>query len=361
MKKLLALQGLRAIAAAMVVQVHAVDNYVLKALMKGADDPGMGRGFGGLGVQLFFCISGYIIFKSTDSLPAGAAHAINFIKKRLIRVAPIYWIITFFYIAKMLVEGNPASLQDTVKSMFFIPYTNDIGLMRPVVGVGWTLNYEMFFYALVTASIALFSRFRVVMIVAFLLAFILAGHLFAFEENPIRTTSLLLLANNWLMFFIAGLLVANLPKASSKLTLSWPLALLAACGAIMLHLVLSTLFTWYAAHTTWFSLAACASAVYLATNTQDAPLIDTWWSKLIVKAGDGSYSTYLVHGTILGFTARLAGKLTNHDLSMPFSILMVLVCSFIGYQVYKYIETPVIRLLSDRLLAPRPAAALREH
>jgi exopolysaccharide production protein ExoZ len=361
MKKLLALQGLRALAAAMVVQIHGVDNYVLKALNRGADDPGMGRGFGGLGVQLFFCISGYIILKSAENLPANVPAALNFIKRRLIRVVPIYWLVTFFYIVKFHLEGHPAMPADVFRSFLFIPFTNDSGLMRPVLGVAWTLNYEMFFYALMAVAVALFARWRVVMVITGLLSLTLVGQLLDLPPNPIRVTTWLLLANNWLLFFVVGLVVARLPSYVSMPHLAWQSAFALAAATIATHMVLSQSFAWYASHADWMAMGACGLAVLTATNTRDLAHGPNTWSDWLVKAGDGSYSTYLVHGTILGFTARLVGKYTTEDWSMPFSFAMVLVCSIAGYQVFKFIEMPLINKLNGIFANKKANASVRSH
>jgi exopolysaccharide production protein ExoZ len=359
MKRLLALQGLRALAAAMVVQIHGVDNYIMKALNKGADDPGMGRGFGGLGVQLFFCISGFIILRSAENLPCGWSAAWNFSKKRLIRVVPIYWLVTISYICKLYVEGHPVLPLDAIKSFLFIPFTNDLGLIRPVLGVAWTLNYEMFFYALMALAVALFARWRVVVVITALLTMVLAGQLLDMKPNPIRVTSWLLLANDWLLFFVVGLVVARLPAYLSLPQFSWPTAFSLAAATMAMHMVLSQNSVWYVRHADWMALAACGLAVLIATNTRDVSREPSWWGEWLVKAGDGSYSTYLVHGTILGFVARLAGKVTTQDWSMTFSFAMVLVCSFAGYQVYKYIETPMINKLTKMFATNSQASANR--
>jgi len=123
--------------------------------------------------------------------------------------------------------------------------------------------------------------------------------------------------------------------------------------------VLSQNSVWYVRHADWMALAACGLAVLIATNTRDVSREPSWWGEWLVKAGDGSYSTYLVHGTILGFVARLAGKVTTQDWSMTFSFAMVLVCSFAGYQVYKYIETPMINKLTKMFATNSQASANR--
>jgi len=132
------------------------------------------------GVALFFCISGFIM----AHIPQKSAA--QFMTDRLIRVVPLYWIATlafFFwtnsgmsnptYVWPMLwgkltedplfiprwFLGNTGltkdgAIQNLVMSLLFIPYKDHAGDMHPLLGVGWTLNLEMFFYCIYALSIA---------------------------------------------------------------------------------------------------------------------------------------------------------------------------------------------------------------
>jgi peptidoglycan/LPS O-acetylase OafA/YrhL len=44
-------------------------------------------------------------------------------------------------------QGDFPAVEEIVKSFFFVPYENVEGLVRPIVPLGWTLDYEMLFYA----------------------------------------------------------------------------------------------------------------------------------------------------------------------------------------------------------------------
>jgi peptidoglycan/LPS O-acetylase OafA/YrhL len=141
---LLNIQALRALAAFMVVCVH------LEALVVLAGAPAHATEAGNAGVDLFFVISGFIMVFTTGRKPQSPA---GFFAARVRRIAPLYWSVTFavFLVARLtpsLVQNTPSDLGRLVASLLFVPELRPDGTMRPVVFVGWTLNFEMAFYVL---------------------------------------------------------------------------------------------------------------------------------------------------------------------------------------------------------------------
>lgn len=78
--------------------------------------------------------------------PAGAR---KFALNRLIRVVPLYWLAIVPFAAMAILRHEPVTAAMIIRTMLFIPYLSPAEhAMRPIVGQGWTLNYEMMFYAL---------------------------------------------------------------------------------------------------------------------------------------------------------------------------------------------------------------------
>ena len=77
--KIESLQLLRFIAAMLIVSVH------------------LNFEFGHIGVDIFFVLSGFIIAYVTDKKTQ------SFFINRLIRIIPFYWLITFLFIATLLI------------------------------------------------------------------------------------------------------------------------------------------------------------------------------------------------------------------------------------------------------------------
>lgn len=86
-------------------------------------------------------------------------NAITFILNRFIRIAPTYWFYTLVMVLLIIKFGETQlysnySIKTLIKSLFFISSANPIsGRCFPTLTVGWTLNYEMFFYIILFFSI----------------------------------------------------------------------------------------------------------------------------------------------------------------------------------------------------------------
>ncbi|MCW9533237.1 acyltransferase family protein [Klebsiella oxytoca] len=88
------IQALRAVAAIFVVVDHTLTQFNLYNLNAGYAGKILSNleNLGLIGVYIFFIISGYIMSMTTNNKPSGFNSAAIFIKKRLIRIYPTYWI-----------------------------------------------------------------------------------------------------------------------------------------------------------------------------------------------------------------------------------------------------------------------------
>src|SRR5690606_35803405 len=105
--------------------------------------------------------------------------------KRVIRVVPLYWLGTLgvFVVALLLpnlLDNTTADVPGLVKSLLFIPYQKG-EYVQPLLYLGWTLNFEMFFYALFAISMAISHRYRLLICSGLLLTLVSLGHLATFD------------------------------------------------------------------------------------------------------------------------------------------------------------------------------------
>lgn len=133
MRKIESIQALRAFAAVSVVLCHM--SFIPT---------------GGFGVDIFFVISGFLMMRTTRN---GLE---QYWRKKIVRIIPFYWfmtIVTSIAIKMMpgLFNSYEVSWIYLVKSLLFIPYVHN-GIYQPVLGLGYTLNYEMLFYLLFYVS-----------------------------------------------------------------------------------------------------------------------------------------------------------------------------------------------------------------
>jgi peptidoglycan/LPS O-acetylase OafA/YrhL len=75
-----------------------------------------------------------------------------FMGRRILRIVPLYWFLTLSIVTGWLVYfGAVPGHASILSSLLFWPNENN----APVLGVGWTLNYEMFFYAMFAMTVFL--------------------------------------------------------------------------------------------------------------------------------------------------------------------------------------------------------------
>jgi peptidoglycan/LPS O-acetylase OafA/YrhL len=154
---------LRVIAALGVVYFHTTSDAGLR----------LDWDVGSRGVDVFFVISGFIIAYIGTSKPE------QFFLRRLIRVVPFYWAATAFVfalaaLAPGLFHTTTASARHLIASLLFFPHEASSGDMVPTLVLGWSLNYEMFFYVWFAVSLWIAPRKAPLVCVAWLVAVILA-------------------------------------------------------------------------------------------------------------------------------------------------------------------------------------------
>ena len=345
------IQILRALAAGLVVYVHAIGTYGsrIDSIIEGHTVD-----LGDLGVKLFFCISGFIIFNSSSKLPGGFQSSLEFFIKRCIRIIPLYWIATSIYAVKLAFQGNLPSAADFIRSLLFIPYANQAGSMRPVLGQGWTLNFEMVFYGMTAVLLLSSSRLRYhALIAALAIAVISNNWLPSANANSFFNAGLI--TTKLLLFFMGGLIVGMYSSKASKCLNHHPLGklppLVIALASLTVAIIASITLngTKLESCVFWVELFCCSFAVYVAAMPNESaqtPIGKRLLGPLVV-AGNGSYATYLLHGFIMGPAARL---MLFFQIDLPvyeFALSMVIICTIAGIYCYKYFELPLQRVLSN--------------
>jgi peptidoglycan/LPS O-acetylase OafA/YrhL len=139
--------------------------------------------FGIAGVDVFFVISGFIMFHTNPTLRHSP---VGFWIDRIIRIAPLYWIATLIVVAMVLVGLNPQGAKsidsgDVLTSLGFFPDVRADGYPSPILTVGWTLIYEMFFY--LTFGLSFFLRSRLTALLVLSVFFAALSLLSEFGQN----------------------------------------------------------------------------------------------------------------------------------------------------------------------------------
>ena len=134
-----------------------------------------------LGVDLFFVLSGFIMMWTFGEHFGRPGAWREFLARRLARIVPLYWMFTGLMIAATLLvpqrlESAAFSLEHAILSLLFIPHIAPQGGFHPILSLGWTLMYEMFFYLSFAVALMLPRRAGLAMLsVLFAMLFALAS------------------------------------------------------------------------------------------------------------------------------------------------------------------------------------------
>jgi peptidoglycan/LPS O-acetylase OafA/YrhL len=309
------MEGLRGLAVLLVFLVHYVS---LSAPWRGGDTTLAALAsslhtVGNVGVDLFFVLSGYLIYGSLLARPQPLHH---FLRRRVRRIYPVYTFVFALYLllSWALPSQNripahwPEALYYLAGNFFLL---NGFGTAPPLISVAWSLSYEMLSYlliALLISTLRLRLRSRAWRCLFFAMLGLVAAVGFANFGGPAR-----------MLLFIAGIFVHEAvarPSLPAPGTLLATCAVLAAWAMLLMPLAL------------WLKLAAlCGAFFLLCLSCFQRPgsvlALALCWTPLR-WLGNISYSYYLIHGLALK-AAFMALTLLSPPLphGMGFFLLML--------------------------------------
>ncbi|RWD73153.1 MAG: acyltransferase [Mesorhizobium sp.] len=323
------MQYLRGLAACAVVCFHIREQF------------GGPFDVGAAGVDVFFVISGFIMWVTTAGRPTNPW---RFMGRRITRIVPLYWIVTLLTAMGILMKpqffyDHFFSVANFVGSLFFLPILQEDAL-HPIVVQGWTLCYEMMFYLVFTLVLLLGERWRFGILVGALAAivalhFVLpAGYARAFTDPVV-------------IEFAAGVVVGRLWLQGARLPLGAGLAMSGA-GILLL-----TAGQWFDAHLPrallWGLPAALivAGAVFAERARPFKP------DALPTFLGDASYSIYLWHIVVGVLATGVVLRIGIPAALQPVTIIVATLA--LSAMLYLIVEKPLIALLHPQ----RPKAAVK--
>jgi exopolysaccharide production protein ExoZ len=173
--RLVSIQVLRAAAALGVTCTHIVGYEFVRQYQLPETLPAFP--IGNFGVDVFFVISGFVMVYASEQYFGRPRGSQEFFLRRLARIVPLYWATTTIILAYLILQYHDLatvnfSPTSVLASYLFIPVPQTDGFMAPVHGVGWTLNYEMFFYACFSAAVLFSLRIGVVALALTLLCLV---------------------------------------------------------------------------------------------------------------------------------------------------------------------------------------------
>ncbi len=319
--RLHALQYLRAVAALAVVYSHAV-------IQVDAYRPHLPE-WGSFGVDIFFIISGFImvyISKPTDTPK-------DFFINRVKRVVPLYWFFTLvmaaiLVVAPSLFKTSVFNWQAFITSLFFIPDYSiaNSAVIWPIVAPGWSLNYEMYFYALFAISLLMLPAYRILFIGAAI------TFVFALSHLIDSSSAIGVFYRDGIVFeFILGMLLAQMWKEGQTMP-QWAALLCIVGGFIVIFMQLNLPRFFEFGVPAFFVVTGC---VYLKTGA----------NRFLLMLGDSSYALYLSHIFSFGVMRKVLPPMLEGNSHAPllFVIISIVFCVVVSIIVHYAVDNWLLR------------------
>lgn len=295
-QNLASMEGLRGLAVFLVFLVHfgSAVSTLLPAHslgMRAAEAFGM---FGHVGVDLFFVISGYLIY---GALIGRHRRFWPYMRRRLQRIYPAFLVVFAIYLVLSWVMPSQSKLpQGTAEALRYILWNvlllPGIFTIEPLITVAWSLSYELFYYLIIPLVISVFrlrawsrsARVTFFLLIAFGIAAFCAVH-----GGPVQ-----------LIMFVSGILLAEAIRSNHHFSIQ-PLAVWCVVGmAVAITMLRSGGHAGFALRT-----AALFIAFFLLCHTcfsQSRGVTTRAFSWTPMRwLGNMSYSYYLIHGLALKF------------------------------------------------------------
>jgi peptidoglycan/LPS O-acetylase OafA/YrhL len=348
--KLNAIESLRGVAALMVILYHMAE--LLKLPIPTHLE--VIRSHFGLGVPLFFALSGFVLaFGYADRLNTLAAIK-DFYSRRLFRIAPLFYsMLLLWLVVNYFVFHQGPKAKDVYLNVFFL-FGLVPGKHESIVWAGWSVGIEMLFYALFPLIIAIVKSWRsagILLIVSMLVSATVESALAGRNFGSFAYMNLV----RHLPYFAAGLLAyrvwaaGNFKKSKALAMALMTIALTAtvaviASGVSLLELLYSLSLAWLGPNL-W---APIFGMLLLAVSTGRFRLLETG---LLRELGKVSFSLYLVHPMVMLVLIKLDFVATvsrwNVAVGVSFAVAATVVVGLVwavSAVTYRFIERPGIAL-----------------
>jgi len=232
---------------------------------------------------------------------------------------------------------------DIVKSYVFIPFRRPgDGSLQPVYGLGWTLNYEMFFYVCFAGLLALRAGWAIGVLVAVFSGIVAAGYWLTPQSAPLQFWS-----QPIILEFVLGALVGYAYLSGVRVPRPVGLAAVALAACFFLAATGGT-FPQGAFDRLWMLGAPAALALAGATLVNQSPREGAVWRGLAML-GDASYALYLIHPMLIRALNMVWTKLgLAPQVGWPFIIVALLLSLASAVVVYRWFERPLTLWLQGR-------------
>lgn len=301
----------------------------------------------GAGVDIFFVISGFVMVYVSGPYRQRKKPVSDFMIRRLLRIYPLYAVATvltlLIYAYNVYIQGAPAFYDQqphrVLGAFLFVPTFDQAHDISPIVDVGWTLYYEMLFYAVF--AMALFvSRNRLIVAVTAILLFLMGG------ANVLGWADALsvFLRNTIVIEFIFGCILGSV-FLSGRLPRWHPMIYFS------LGVAGFTLHPYFPPDQWRFLMWGAPAFMVVAGCLELERLRKSAWSPKWLEFGEISYAVYLFHMMIIYNLAyrlvlKISGPVTSNWVTDLVIIATVMAALAVGASASRFIERPLRRGLT---------------
>lgn len=334
-KNVKVIQYLRGFSALAVLFFHSSETY------------GLEFNVGAAGVDIFFVLSGFVIWTTTAhrDISPGA-----FLRRRIIRIVPLYWLVTFVTAIALLWKpafflNQELSALNLCRSLLFLPEMRS-EMFQPVVLQGWTLTYEMLFYLVFSLILLLPTSKRLAYNALLFIGFVFLG---MFDpDRYIRA-----FANPMILEFVAGTFIAAAYMNGKHAPIP-----------VAICLLLISIIWFGATNTVPFDINrlirwGVPSVLIVAALVSIEGSIEIPQCALFEFFGDASFSIYMWQGIAGKTTTALLLKLSLSDfLMIPSVIILTVMMTLVAYV---FLEKPMYAFLNSSFYVRGAGVPLTEN
>lgn len=330
---IVSLQLLRFVAASLIVLNHSIQEF--------AGPPT----FGAFGVDIFFVISGFIVSHITQD---GRE---QFFARRLIRIVPLYWALTcaiavIGYGAPQLLRHVNWDVAHTMASLLFIPWWTESLEFQPMLPMGWTLNYELWFYLLFYMAMRINISYREGICTFLILCVYVTTNLLVLD----RTAPLSFYSNSLVFEFMFGMAISVLYRKRKAMFDHAPrgMVFLGAAAAATVFNYATLINSLGLPRCVYWGVPACLSVMVCLCAEAQFRRVPRWMMSAVLAGGEISYPLYLMHMFVIAVLSRVI-LLSTLSVFEGF-LLALLLSSIAAYLASRYFDKPIRKMLSVALL-----------
>ncbi|PAV10402.1 acyltransferase [Arsenophonus sp. ENCA] len=365
-KKLDSLQALRGVAALLVLLYH------YRFYLRGNDVSGSSIwdalfGWGIIGVDIFFVISGFIMVYTTHHYQQGFISSRRFLINRAVRIIPIYYfglLVAFLLGGAMSTFHYPEKIQNLISALTFTVYKTDVTPHYiddgEMYNIRWTLNYEVYFYFVFTLCLLIKHRLIALLCWGALAMWIIpfwVGFLptFSVQGYPVQNPFYGLLSNPIFLEFLIGAMVGYLHIWMKKRSMSTSLPLVSVVfSAIILIYIIWGVYT-NNIRALNINSTLIVSA-FILTLTLAEPILSKITPDALIYLGNISFSLYLLHNPVgIAVMKRVEPSTTAALNGVPYVVLAAVVSILAAHFSHKYIEMKLTAVIKQQLYTRFPS------